>query len=252
MNKLKQHLKRLLKKPAAPAEPNAELPEDIREIIRDVRQFTMTSDERICALVEAVRYVIAKNVPGAFAECGVWRGGSVLAIILTLQKLDIDDRDIYLYDTFEGMTPPTEKDTSDFSAPAKEIWDENISQGKAPFGPAFAEKYFNFSDVKNTILGSGYPAERVHFIKGPVEQTIPSSVAEKIALLRLDTDWYESTKHELVHLYPRIPIGGVLIIDDYGHWNGCRQAVDEFFSREDIGPVLLNRIDYTARLAIKV
>lgn len=247
-----KYLKRLLKRKPASPQPSAELPPDIRQIIDTVRPLTMTSDERICALVEAVRYVIAKDIPGAFAECGVWRGGSVLAMILALQELGISDRDIYLYDTFEGMTAPTEKDTSDFSAPATEIWQDNVSQGKDPFGQAFSNSSFNFDSVKQSILGSGYPEHRIHFVKGPVEETVPETAASEIALLRLDTDWYESTWHELIHLYTRIPSGGVLIIDDYGHWNGCRQAVDEFFARKDIAPVLLNRIDYTARLAVKV
>ena len=70
---------------------------------------------------------------------------------------------------------------------------------------------------------------------------------ERIALLRIDTDWYESTRHELVHLYPRLSPGGVLIIDDYGHWQGARKAVDEYFQ----AGLFLNHIDYTGRLAIK-
>jgi O-methyltransferase len=86
------------------------------------------------------------------------------------------------------------------------------------------------------------------FVKGPVEETIPRTTPERIALLRPDTDWYESTKHELVHLYPRLVPGGVLMIDDYGHCSGARKATDEYFS----GSLLfLNRSDYTGRLAIK-
>lgn len=252
MKKFTHRLKRLLKKPAEKPEPKAELPEDIQEIANAVRHLTMTSDERICALVEAVRYVITRDISGAFVECGVWRGGSVLTIILTLQALNISNRDIYLYDTFEGMPQPTDKDTSQFAGAAKDIWETNVAEGRAPFGDAFSEEYFNFDDVKATILGSGYPPQHIHFVKGKVETTIPDIAPDKIALLRLDTDWYESTRHELVHLYNRIPSAGVLLIDDYGHWNGCRQAVDEFFARDDIAPVLLNRIDYTGRLAIKV
>ena len=98
-----------------------------------------------------------------------------------------------------------------------------------------------------TCAATGYPAERLHFVEGKVEDTIPEQAPERIALLRLDTDWYESTRHELEHLYPRLSPGGVLIIDDYGHWEGARQAVDEYFK----GEVYLHRIDYTGRLAIK-
>jgi hypothetical protein len=86
---------------------------------------------------------------------------------------------------------------------------------------------------------------------GKVEDTIPADIPEKIALLRLDTDWYESTKHELIHLFPRLQKGGVLIIDDYGFWKGARKAVDEYFAENNI-QILLNRIDDTGRMAIKL
>ncbi len=104
-------------------------------------------------------------------------------------------------------------------------------------------------DVQQNFARTGYPRERVHFVKGKVEDTIPGQAPEQIAILRLDTDFYESTAHELKHLYSRISPGGVLIIDDYGHWAGARKAVDEFFSAHG-HPLLLNRIDYTGRLAI--
>jgi hypothetical protein len=100
------------------------------------------------------------------------------------------------------------------------------------------------------VLGVGYPVERIHFVRGPVEETVPGQAPDEIALLRLDTDWYESTKHELRHLYPRVAQGGVLIVDDYAFWQGARQAVDEYFA-ESSEPVLLNRIDDEARIAVK-
>jgi hypothetical protein len=84
-----------------------------------------------------------------------------------------------------------------------------------------------------------------------VEETIPQHAPEQISVLRLDTDWYSSTKHELMHLFPRLSKNGVLIIDDYGHWAGARKAVDEYFADQTIQP-LLNRIDQTGRACIKV
>jgi hypothetical protein len=101
--------------------------------------------------------------------------------------------------------------------------------------------------VRFNIAKTQYPFERIVLVKGPVEKTRPDTVPESIALLRLDTDWYESTRHELTHLYPRLSSGGVLIVDDYGHWQGSRKAVDEFLG----GRLFLSRIDYTGRLAIK-
>ncbi len=100
------------------------------------------------------------------------------------------------------------------------------------------------------MASTGYPEERLHFVKGKVEETIPGDLPGKIALLRLDTDWYESTRHELEHLWPLLVPGGVLIIDDYGHWAGARRAVDEFFADRVDAP-LLNRVDYTARVGVK-
>jgi O-methyltransferase len=104
--------------------------------------------------------------------------------------------------------------------------------------------------VRDAVLGVGYPASRIHFVEGAVEDTLPDRAPGEIALLRLDTDWYASTKHELEHLYPRLVAGGVLILDDYGYWQGARRAVDEYFAAKG-EPLLLNRIDGTARIAIR-
>jgi O-methyltransferase len=221
-----------------------------RAIAERVRPYTMTSAPRLQALIDAVEYCETRGVPGAFAECGVWRGGSVLAMILTLQDLGIDDRDIYLFDTFEGMTAPTEHDVSPLDPPALETWKSAQEHDGRAWSELFAPELFNEDGVREMVLSSGYPSERIHMVRGPVEETLPGSAPERIALLRLDTDWYESTRHEMQHLYPRLADGGVLIIDDYGHWEGARRAVDEYFT-EAGRPVLLNRIDYTGRIAVK-
>ena len=160
---------------------------------------SITSVPRLLAVVNAVRYCERRGIDGAFAECGVWRGGSVMAMILTLQDLGVE-RDIWLYDTFEGMTEPTEEDTSEFHRPALQTWQETES------GPAWPEYFspevFDEETVRGNLLSTGYPEERLHFVRGPVEETIPGRVPDELALLRLDTDWYESTRHEIVHLYP--------------------------------------------------
>lgn len=216
-------------------------------IIERSLEYSMTNWRRMAALVDAVRYCQRRRVPGAFVECGVWRGGSVLAMVLTLQELGADDRDIYLFDTFEDMTEPTEADTSAYSGDAPELWER--SSGEI-FGSLFGRGLYREDAVRQTLLETGYPPQRLHLLPGPVEETLPGGVTERLALLRLDTDWYESTRHELIHLYPLLNDGGVLIIDDYGHWEGCRRAVDEYFAH-DADPLLLTRIDYTARIGIK-
>ena len=221
-----------------------------RAIVERALPYTMTGVLRLEAVVQAVRHCVRRDIPGAFAECGVWRGGSVLAMLLTLQELDAAPRDVHLYDTFEGMTEPTELDTSAHDPPALETWKAARRRDERPWAEMFGSEVFDERQVEETLVATGYPAERLHIVKGPVEQTIPRQAPERIALLRLDTDWYESTRHELAHLYPRLVEGGVLIIDDYGHWEGARRAVDEYFASE-APPLLLNRIDYTGRIAIK-
>jgi predicted O-methyltransferase YrrM len=104
--------------------------------------------------------------------------------------------------------------------------------------------------VRANLARTNYDPQLINFVLGPVEQTIPATMPSEIALLRLDTDWYESTRHELEHLWPLLRVGGVLIIDDYGHFQGARQAVDEFFGRQPHRP-LLHRVDYSARVAVK-
>jgi O-methyltransferase len=225
---------------------NAATPQD-RQILERALPYTMTGVARLQSVIDAVRYCVRRGVPGAFAECGVWRGGSVLAMILTLQDLAGPDRDIYLYDTFEGMTEPTEHDVSRYHRPAREVWEE--TRGR-PWPRLFDPETFNEKQVRDTLRSTGYPDERLHFIRGSVEETIPGAAPNRLALLRLDTDWYESTRHELLHLYPRLADGGVLIIDDYGHWEGARRAVDEYFA-EAARSLLLARVDYAARIAVK-
>lgn len=226
------------------------LDETHRSLIDQVRPHTMTSAERIAGLVDAVEYVVRREIPGAFVECGVWRGGSVLAMVLTLSRLDVDDRDVYLFDTFEGMTAPTDADTSQYAEPAVTTWARARRTGRQAWGSVFGPEQFGLEQVQELVTSSGYPPGRLHFVAGPVEETVPDRAPPEVALLRLDTDWYESTRHELLHLYPRLVDGGVLLIDDYGHWQGCRRAVDEYFSKE-APPLLLSRLDYTGRMAVK-
>ena len=201
------------------------------------------------SLIDAVRHCERRGLPGAFAECGVWKGGAVLAMLLALQQEGRTDRDVFLFDTFEGMTEPRPEDTSAFEPPALETWRAAGEEGRRPWQEFFDPATFGEEHVRRTVLSSGYPAERLHFVRGRVEDTLPAHAPERLALLRLDTDWYESTRHELEHLYPRLCDGGVLIVDDYGHWEGARRAVDEYFA--DRPAPMLHRVDYTGRIALK-
>jgi hypothetical protein len=214
---------------------------DEAEIIQAVRPWTMTSPERIYALIQAVRYVSASGIAGAIVECGVWKGGSMAAAARTLLKVRDVSRDLFLFDTFEGMSEPTVNDVDYSGKRAGDVMLEN-SGFKCADAP--------LERVKEVLYATGYPKERIHFVEGKVEDTVPGSAPNGIALLRLDTDWYKSTKHELIHLFPRLAKTGVIIIDDYGHWRGSRQACDEYFGEHRV-PILLNRIDYTGRIGLK-
>ena len=220
--------------------------EDEMEIIRRVRPFTMSSPERIVTMIHAVRYVVENNVPGAIVECGVWRGGSIMIALLVLMKMGRTDRDVYLYDTFSGMTAPTEKDIVLDGRSAADLLKQETRKPSANIW-AWATR----EDVTQNVLSTAYPKDRIHLVEGDVLKTIPATSPAQIALLRLDTDWYESTKHELLHLYPCLSRSGVLIIDDYGWWKGARKAVDEYFGEQPFRP-LLHRIDFTGRCLIKV
>jgi O-methyltransferase len=216
------------------------------ETLRAVRSHTMTSPERVFALIDAVRYVVRRKIPGAIVECGVWRGGSMMAVARTLASLGDASRELYLFDTFDGMPPPGEHDVDVRGTTAR---DALAKSSRADASSVWC--IATIEDVQQALGTVDYPRARLHLVKGRVEQTVPTEAPGEIALLRLDTDWYESTRHELEHLYPRLSKGGVLIIDDYGHWKGSRRATDEFIAATpEFG--LLSRIDTTGRLAIKM
>lgn len=236
---------------APPVEPVEGLDAEDLAIIERVTPYTMTGAARLEGLLAATNHVVRNDIPGAFVECGVWRGGSMMAVILRLQELGATDRDLYLYDTFEGMPEPTKEDVSDYDPAALKVWHQARKESKRAWDFFFNEDVFNEHSVRQRLLDTGYPASRLHFVRGKVEDTIPGVLPSAIAVLRLDTDWYQSTLHELRHLYPLLSSGGVLIVDDYGHWKGCRQAVEEYFAEPGRIRPLLQRVDYTCRQGVK-
>src|SRR5690606_221797 len=158
-----------------------------------VSPYTMTGEARLESLLAATAYVTRNDIQGAIVECGVWRGGSMMAAILRLQELGVSDRDVFLYDTFEGMTEPRAEDVSDYSEPAQQTGNEALQRDERPWADLFDAETFNEHSVGERLRATGYPSQRIHLVKGPVEQTIPGTLPERIAILRLDTDWYEST-----------------------------------------------------------
>jgi O-methyltransferase len=217
---------------------------DEREILETVLPYTRTSPERLLASIRAVEHICRAAIPGDIVECGVWRGGNSMAMALALRKQADTSRRLFLYDTFAGMTAATAADVDDRGQRAEAI----LAGAAKTEGGAWA--IASLEDVKRNMHVTGYPDDHFIFVQGPVEQTLTRTSPDHIAVLRLDTDWYESTKVEMEHLYPRLAVGGVLIIDDYGHWQGARRAVDEFFAARGEHP-FLHRTDYTGRVTIK-
>lgn len=212
----------------------------------ECRAYSMTSADRMFALYKAVEYIERMGAPGDIIECGVWRGGSMMLVAKTLLSLGSTSRDLYLFDTFEGLPKPDEAKDVD-------VWGNRAIDGWRPHAKDDRSSTWalaTLEEVRENFGRTGYPDQRVHFVKGLVEETIPVRAPQQIALLRLDTDWYASTRHELEHLFPRLARNGVLIIDDYGHFKGARQAVDEYIAAHRL-PLLLVRVDYSGRIAVK-
>ena len=221
-------------------------PEELHTLV-EVKPYTMTSPERLWALIQAARYVHLRPIEGDVVECGVWRGGSSMAAALALKSMGDTGRRLWLFDTFEGMSKPSSDDRSiESGEPAIDKWMQTKT-GEDASDWCWA----SVEDVRANMERTGYPRQQLRMIKGKVEDTlrVPDNIPDRIAILRLDTDWYESTKVELETLFDRLAPGGVLILDDYGTWAGARKAVDEFFSTRP--PCFMSRIDVTGRVLVK-
>jgi O-methyltransferase len=236
-----------------------EMNEIQKKIIRDSEKYSMTGRTRMSLLIKIIEYLTKHNIDGDIVECGVWKGGNLICAQAYLNHLNLK-KNIIGYDTFEGMTAASEHDIQEFQVKSKDnnsssilrksvakdmmnAIDKHTNEGKNIWA------YCSIEDVKHHIK-KNVPNNNIKLIKGPVEQTllVEDSLPEKISLLRLDTDFYSSTKIELEILYPRLIKGGFLIIDDYGHWKGSRKAVDDFFNKK---MPFVHFIDETCRLIIK-
>ncbi len=217
------------------------------ELYDKCKPFTMTSIERMYALYTSVLYLEHNNIDGDIVECGVWRGGSAMLCAYTLAQLGSFQRAIVLYDTFAGMSEPTDKDV-DYRGVSGELkWREMLDEKET----VNLWCYASIDEVRANMAQTGYPDNRIIYVKGKVEDTIPSERPTKISLLRLDTDWYESTYHELKYLFPSVAEKGIVIVDDYGYWQGQREAVDGYFRDMRLNP-LMCRVDQSCRLMLKL
>jgi hypothetical protein len=219
-----------------------------KSIFSLVQKNTMLTDKAIRANVDAVSHIVDENVQGAIVECGVWCGGSMAAMLYRLLDLKDETREAYLFDTFAGMPEPSELDSKIGGDPhaTQKRFQESENKSKSRNKWCFC----SISRVKQTITQTNYPEHLVHFVEGKVEDTLPVTDVKEIAILRLDTDFYESTKCELEYLYPRVATNGVVIIDDYGVWAGAKKATDEYLKEHNIN-VELQKIDTPRRFFLK-
>lgn len=200
----------------------------------------------------ALKYIVENEKRGDLVECGVFDGNKILLMAEYLSQQGKYDYDFYLYDTFSGMTNPSQHDRALSLEPPYYYTKERVQER---FSKDQKEQYNNWcycseADVRENVLATSYPTNRFNFIKGDVRQTLLRASPQHIALLRLDTDFFDSTLIELETLYHRVIPGGVIILDDYGTWAGQKKAVDQFVETLDVRPMLI-RTSQNERVIIK-
>lgn len=215
---------------------------NLNDFLNIVKPFTMTSEDRIIDLFKSLEYIRINDVSGDLVECGVWKGGNILGMMEYLYHHNMLDRKIWLYDTFEGMTKPSEYDVDLNNTSADHVILKNN----------FYNCYSSIDEVRSNLKLSKFESEKLIFVVGDICQTLTDvkNIPNRISLLRLDTDWYESTKKEMEVLYPKLVDKGVLIVDDYGHWKGAKKAVDDYIFSENLN-LHIEKIDYTGIKIIK-
>ena len=227
---------------------DASIPVEFSKIERKVfhyifdNKLTMVSTQRLIATILASKYVLNSKIDGDFVECGVWRGGNALAAKMIFEAYDCEKK-VYLFDTFSGMTEPVNSDwriRDGVSAKQKFEWVDEVC-------------YASLHDVKKNFEKARVDMNTVKFVMGDVSETllVDKNLPKNISVLRLDTDWYESTLIEMKQLYPLLSTKGVLLIDDYGYWDGARKAIEHFFQNSDYKRPFIQLTDQEGRSAIK-
>ena len=217
-----------------------EIDEENKNLIEFINEYSMTPLIRRWTLIKSLHYINKKKVIGDIVECGIWRGGNLFLAKKIQDKYYKEiKRKLYGFDTFEGMAEPSTHD----GIKINKIY-QNFKNKNEPWAKA------SLDDVKNFSKKLFSDIDEFNFVKGKVEDTLKDkkNLPNKISLLRLDTDLYESTKIELNILYPLLVEKGILIIDDYGDFQGCRKAVDEYFSDKN---VLMISVDKSCRVIVK-
>jgi hypothetical protein len=199
--------------------------QDVKDAVLKSADYSMTSGRRLAHTYVTVQELDANNIEGDIVECGVWKGGQIISAYLANTQTK---RKFWLFDTFEGMTQPTEHDFRLQADGVTRGYAKDSGKAKRGFDQWCRSE---IQEVQQNLSKFNMPMEQTTFVKGDIVQTLnnPSNVPNKIALLRLDTDWYESTLKELKVLWPKLVIGGYMVLDDYGSWQGSKKAFHEVF-----------------------
>jgi O-methyltransferase len=190
---------------------------------------TMVSQARLDNLQSCVEDVLQKGVPGDLIETGVWRGGASILMRAVLKAYGDADRTVWVADSFEGLPPPDP---------------EKYPQDAGDIHHTFEQLAVSQEEVAHNFALYDLLDDQVKFLKGWFRDTLPTAPIEKLAVMRLDGDMYESTMDALVNLYPKLSVGGYVIIDDYGHLPNCRKAVHDFREQNNITDEI-TQVDWT-------
>lgn len=223
-----------------------DIPDWKREILVTCAPYTATHQEAMLKLIANVHHVIKNDIPGDFVETGVFMGGSCMIIAEVLKQLKVNDRAIWMYDTYEGVPKPNDIETDPEGKLLKTWWEEQ----KQLDGQTSTWCNASLPTVKTNLEKVNYSGN-VHFVKGLVEDTIPRQGPDAIALLRIDVDLEYPTRHVLDHFYPRLSMGGHVIFDDYGMFPSVKHTIDDYFFQNK-SKIYLDRVDSTVVHGIKV
>ncbi len=206
------------------ARPSVESLHLARLIMQVKPAHTMVRNLSLINLYRMVRYINRSALPGVIVECGVWNGGSSAMMAAACRDTHVQ-RHFWLFDSFEGLPPPTEKDNSIERTHYFEGWNKG-----------------SIANVERIFRKLGLPLDQVHFVKGWFDQTLPTSTVNQIALLHIDADWYDSVSLVLNMFYDRVTPGGYVVLDDYGYWEGCDRATHDFLDGRGISRSALHRV----------
>ena len=206
-------------------------------LLARISPYTMLNYARLKNVYTLSKRVIERKVEGGFVECGVWKGGCIGTMGLAARKMG-EERELWLFDSFEGLKKPTEKDGQ-----KGRLYKEGRLLGISTEGCITKKE-----EVEDLLFFRlNFKGEVVHIIEGWIEDTLPvyKERIGKISILRIDLDFYKSTKFCLYQLYDSVASGGYIIIDDYYDWEGCKTAVDEFIREKGLQPEII-QVDYSA------